>query len=526
MPKDFERGEGAIYGLSGAVQIPVDAESVTAFVGPAPRGPVDRAVPVQDTESFEKQFGVPEYPCRMGFAIRQFFANGGRHAVVVRVSACTERNLIVLHGDTGDLCLEARNPGPLEFLRASVDYDSIPADETRCFNIVVQRLRTADSAWIDEQEYFRGVTTDPNSRDYIGRVLAQSELVRLHGTAPEERPALTIRRGSIRESGYVSALARTVSSPAPTDYDLVGSQESGTGISALEGIPDVAHLCLISGAPDAAIGPVALLAADQFCRAHQTLLIVDPPARWQSVDDVIHDQRRSDFSSPNTVTWFPCVRTNNASEQKVLASATGAVAAALAEVECTRGMQRVHDEPMIMPRGGLKLAQDVSAEETRRLLRAGINALIRRSALHLQLLGNVTEARYASVTAGFDDLHVRAEVLTIARRIRLGTRWAVAYEPSPRLWRELRNQVDEFLAALYARAMLAGDGATDSWFVKCDRTTNKGSNAPGDIAFLVGVALRKPGEYFVMRFHHHPAGCNVAELGWQPTMAAAEAQAI
>jgi len=252
---------------------------------------------------------------------------------------------------------------------------------------------------------------------------------------------------------------------------------------------------------------------------------LDPPARWKTVDDVIHDQRRSDFSSPNTVTWFPCASIKNASGQKALTSATGAVAAALAEVERTRGLERVHDEPMIMPRGGLRLAHDVSANDTLRLGRAGINALVQRSALHLQLRGNVTEARHASVTAGFDDLHVRAEVLTIARRIRLGTRWAVAYDPSPRLWRELSDQLEEFLTGLHGRAMLAGAGGSESCFIRCDRETNRGFDAPGDIAFVVGVALRRPGEYFAMRFHQHHAGCSIAELGWQSFLTAAEAQA-
>ncbi len=521
MSKDFDANVRQSRNPAGFVDIPVDAESVTAFIGPAPRGPVDHAVAISSSEEFDKRFGVPEYPCRMRFAIRQFFANGGRNAVVVRVSACSERNRIVLHGPAGDLVLEARNPGPLEFLRASVDYDSIPADETRSFNIVIQRLRSEDSAWIDEQEYFRAVSTDPGSRDYIGKVLVQSELVRLHGVAPEERPALTIRPGSIKESGYVSAIAPRLNSPAPSDYDLVGSRESGTGFSALEPVADLAHVCLISGAADAAIGPVALFAADNFCRRHQALLIVDPPARWQSVDAAINDQRRSDFASPNTVTWYPCVQMKNATGENILASATGAVAAALAEVERTRGMRRLHDEPMTMPRGGLRPAAGIEADDSARLVRAGINLLVQRSALHLQLRGNVTEARHASLAGGFDELDMRARVLFVARRIRRGTRWIVALDSGPRVWQELQRQLDGFLLTLHRRGLLAGNGGSESWFFRPDLAAGTAADPARLPGFVVGLALSEPGVYFGLRFQHSAAGCTVTELGWQSEQARA-----
>lgn len=512
MSKDFERGDDMFHKATEIVSISAATEPVTAFVGPAPRGPVASAISISSVEAFDKQFGVPDYHCRMGFAIRQFFANGGRNAVVVRVSACTERNRIVLRGETGNLVLQACNPGPLEFLRASVDYDSIPADETRSFNIVIQRLRTENSVWIDEQEYFRGVNTDPNSRDYIGKVLVQSQLVRLQGIAPDERPELTIKPGSIKESGYVSAVATRFSCPVPSDYDLVGSRESGTGLSALERVNDVAHVCLISGAQDAAIGPVAMLAADNFCRRHQALLIVDPPARWKTVDDVVNDQRRSDFSSPNTVTWFPCVELKNASGDTLPASATGAVAAALTEAERTRGLQRVHEEAMTMPRNGLRPLAAVSAEDSCRLVRAGINTLIQRSALHLQLSGNATEARHASFAGGFGHLDMRARVLLIGRRIRIGTRWVVAHDGGTGVRAALQTQLEDFMRDLQRCGLLAGAGAGESWLLK---PLGEASD------FTVGVALCKPREYFGLRFQHYPDHCTVTELGWQSALALA-----
>jgi len=521
MSQDFDPDNGTAYGSSGAEDILIGDEWLTAFLGPTPRGPVDHPIYINSVEEFDKQFGVPKYHCRMAFAVRQFFSSGGRCAVVVRVSANSGHNRIVLHGDSGALTLEARNPGSLEFLRASVDYDSIPADETRCFNIVIQRLRSEDSVWIDEQEYFRSVSTEPASRDYIGKVLTQSELVRLVGTLPEERPALTIRPGSVKESGYVSALVTHADSPPPSDYDLVGSVESGTGLAALAKVRNIAHLCLISGAEDAAVGPVAMLAADRFCRSNQVLLVIDPPARWEVTDDVIGDQRRSDFSSPNALTWFPCVKLSDAAGQWHMASATGAVAAALSEAERTRGMERLHDEPLTALRSGLRVDSEVQAEEVRRLLRAGVNTLVQRSALHLQLRGNVTEARHSNMVAGSDDLDLRAQVLSLARRIRLGTRWAAMHDPSPRVWREICEQLEDFLDRLVACGWLFGSSVNEAWFVKCDRDTHKDEQVENGNIFVVGLALRKPGEFYVLRIQQAKSGCTIHELGWQLKLAEA-----
>lgn len=499
---------------SGAGKFSVGGESVTAFIGPAPRGPVDFAVAISSADEFDKRFGVPDYHCRMAAAVRQFFVNGGRNAVVVRVCSSRQYNRISLPAGDGCLQLQARNPGPLEFLRASVDYDGIAPDRARSFNLVVQRLRCADSAWIDEQEYYRGITVDPDSRDSVARILVQSALVRVRGALPAQRPEATIKPGSLREAGYIGAVALSVSNTAPDDYDLIGCSEAGTGLNALRGIADLGRICLISGAADGAIGPVAMLAADRFCRDRQALLLADPPARWRTVDDVIADQRRSDFHSPNAVTWYPGVRLRDAGAGAQPTSACGAVAAALAEDERTRGVPRLRDDELpVLLRGALTPFCAVSPDDERRLARAGVNTLARRSALHLQLRGNVTQSRHASIV-GADDLDVRAEVLYIMRRVRQATRWVAGYDSGPRVWREARQQVAGFLERLREQGHLRGNSARDAWFVRCDSSVNPGNEGHrGRTTLIIGVALREPGMFRVMRFQHSPDACMVSECG-------------
>ena len=511
--------------------IDADGDSVTAFVGPAPRGPVDHAVHLSAYEEFQKIFGAPQYHCRMAFAVRQFFANGGRRAVVVRVCGTSARNSIRLPGEAGDLILEARNPGPLEYLRASVDYDGVDQNETanggpfayqHNFNLVIQRLRDARSAWIDEQECYRNVSVDRGSRDYIGYVLSQSELVQLAGDAPPSRPLPTIKPTTMREAGYVEAMTSAAESPVPGDYDLIGSTAAGTGLSALEHVPDIGHVCLISGREGASLGPVALLAADRFCRDHQSMLIIDPPSRWASVDDVISDQERSGFVSPNAVTWFPALRIENQMGESVCTSMVGTVAAALNAANRASGVFHLHREGPMMLRGRTRPTVRLETQDIRRLARVGINGLVQRSPLHLQLLGNVTQARHGSMEGHWDNLELRQRVLFVLRRIRYGTRWTLFQESNPETWAEVTAQVTDFLTELHARSILAGAYATDAFFVRCDNDTNAGlAGQSGAISLIVGFALRRPGEFLAFRLHRSKGNFRITGLGWQSGFAQA-----
>jgi phage tail sheath protein FI len=71
---------------SGVRTITGVATSVTAFVGAAKRGPVNRAVRVRSFADFEQRFGGLVANLELGYAVRLFFLNGGNDSWVVRVA--------------------------------------------------------------------------------------------------------------------------------------------------------------------------------------------------------------------------------------------------------------------------------------------------------------------------------------------------------------------------------------------------------------------------------------------------------
>jgi len=136
--------------------------AVTAFVGRTLRGPVNRPVSIYSFAEFHNVFGGLWQPSTLSYAVEQFFDNGGRHAVIVRVVNGGVPATITLPCGGESLTLEALSPGSREALRASVDYDNVGANEPDRFNLVVQRVRTRGSERIEDQEIFRRVSVVPD----------------------------------------------------------------------------------------------------------------------------------------------------------------------------------------------------------------------------------------------------------------------------------------------------------------------------------------------------------------------------
>ena len=70
---------------SGVRTITGVATSITAFIGKALRGPVNQAVTITSFADFERIFGGLDRNMTLGYAVRDFFVNGGSQAIIVRL---------------------------------------------------------------------------------------------------------------------------------------------------------------------------------------------------------------------------------------------------------------------------------------------------------------------------------------------------------------------------------------------------------------------------------------------------------
>ena len=95
--------------LSGVHTITGVATSIAAFIGWANQGPVDEAVLVQSWSDFQNQFGGLNSQSYLGYAVSQFFANGGQQAYIVRI--VWDGTLTAAPGTTPVACATASASG-------------------------------------------------------------------------------------------------------------------------------------------------------------------------------------------------------------------------------------------------------------------------------------------------------------------------------------------------------------------------------------------------------------------------------
>ena len=501
---DVAEAPGADHAIA---QLPA---SVCAFVGRTLRGPVQRPVPVRGFAEFQQVFGGLWQPSPMTYAVEQFFENGGRHAIIVRVCNGGRPATITLPCGRVALTLAARNPGSREALRASVDYDNIGANEDDRFNLVIQRVRSAGSEHIEDQEIFRRLSIVAGSTRFVTTALQESALVRVQGDVPPLRPDRTYRPGARHPIGYVDSNADGDDGEPLTDYDLIGSAERGTGIFALRPCDRAHFLYIPPPARDRDLGPGVLVAAAAHCRNLRAMLIVDPAATWTNCDEALEGLRALDFRSEHALMCFPRILAFDRLRGRYECFANGgAVAGVLARLDERRSPWQAGPDEELLLRPGTRAGQQLTDPERARLIAHGMNPLqsLRSAnpdapALRMLAGGFATSADSALLTR-------RRRALLVMGSIERGTRWSVFEAGDRNTWHKITRQVQDFLAPL-AAADLFGPAGGDACYVVCDERVNPAQDvAAGCVSFLVGLRSTRAGEYFSFLVTHSLDGSRV-----------------
>ena len=117
----------------GACTITAAPTSITALIGVAGDGPMHTPVKVTSFTEFVRQYGALASPFELGFAVRAFFGNGGKQALIVRVGKSSPGGpAIVLTGSrtdkTGFYALEKTEQFNLLCLTSTVAGADVPLE--------------------------------------------------------------------------------------------------------------------------------------------------------------------------------------------------------------------------------------------------------------------------------------------------------------------------------------------------------------------------------------------------------------
>jgi len=485
--------------------------AVAAFVGRTLKGPVNRPLAISTFSDFQHIFGGLWQPSPLSYAVDHFFENGGRRAYVVRVINGARPPTITLPAGSSNLRLVGVNPGSREFLRASVDYDGIPESDTDTFNLVLQRVRSAGSELIEDQEIFRRLSVLSSSNRFVTPALLESHLARVLGPVPIKRPERSATGGSRSVIGYAVSNPDGDDGAPLTDYDIIGSAAEGTGLFALQSTPAINLLCIPPLARDHDVGLSTLLVAAKFCREHHAVLLVDPPSAWVSPRVALEALKNWPFRSDNAVMYFPRVQCFDRLRGRVETFAScGAAAGMIARSDEISPVWAATESDESLLRPGLRPAAVVSDTERLRLAQAGVNTLVSLRSSVRQGLSPRTLAAGGVGASDWKYLSARRLALFVAASIEQGTRWVLMEPNIPSTWERARAQVDAFLMALGEEGAFVGTLPDESHFVITDNRVNSEQTvAEGRINLLYGFATSKPGEFDTWMVTHHPGSSRV-----------------
>ncbi|MEJ0037334.1 MAG: hypothetical protein WDO68_14860 [Gammaproteobacteria bacterium] len=481
---------------------------VAAFCGRTLKGPLNRPIPVSSFSEYTQYFGGLWQPSTLSYAVEQFFENGGREAYIVRVANSARAPSLTLLAGKGKLQLVALNPGSREYLRASVDYDGIGDNEPDRFNLVLQRVRAANSELIEEQEIFRRLSVLEETGRGVSTILMDSRLARVVGEVPAQRPDRSVRNPESPIVGYINSNTDGDDGAPLSDYDIIGSATDGTGIFALRTLTGFNLLCIPPLTRDQDVGMSTLMIAARFCRDRHALMVVDPPSNWTSATVALAELRDWPFRSENAVMFYPrVIALDRLRGRHETFGSCGAAAGMIARSDETWPVWAAAESEDAILRPGLRPASVVTDPERTRLAQAGVNTLVAVRSSGKSSANQRTLAAGSSGSPDWKYLSARRLALFITASVERGTRWLMFEQNVPDTWRHAQEQVEMLLESLDAQGAFAGSVPEESYFVICDERVNEPRTvAEGKIKVLFGIAITKPGDFQAWLVTHQPGG--------------------
>jgi phage tail sheath protein FI len=504
------------------------ATSITAFVGRALRGPTDADedspfTTISSYGDFERTFGGIWLGSALGFAVRDFFLNGGSQALIVRCyrpdGAAAERATMSING----LDLEAASPGAWgNQLRVRIDHntrDPLPTEAANSlFNLSVKDVGA------DVIEIFRNVSVTPGHPRRVDTVLENGSQLLRATAVPNTRPN---HHADINPGENTDPF----SDDFPARYDAVAAGDEGSdglplrrneisdpaleadkrGMYALLNADLFNLLCIpphkLSSDPDQTgavdIETDLINEAAAFCRAHRAFFIVDPPyGSTLSGASAIADFQSNVDTTNYSALYFPTLwQTNPLHDNQFEEFAPcGAVAGVMARTDSDRGVWKAPAGLEARLGGVPALSVPLNDADTGQLNPLGINCLRAMPAAGRVIWGARTLEGSDRLASQWKYIPVRRTALFLEESLYRGTQWVV-FEPNDEpLWAQIRLNIGAFMQSLFRQGAFQGKTPREAYLVKCDsETTTQTDIDNGIVNILVGFAPLKPAEFVVIR---------------------------
>lgn len=505
---------------SGVHAITGAATSIAAFVGWAPEGRTDQATLVQSFSDFERQFGGLDSRSNLGYAVNQFFGNGGQQAYIVRLVANTA---VVTLFPADTLAVAGSTPVPASgggnaFTVTAIDEGQWsqtygvrivpnPADATRFSLLVVQTPSVGVENTIESFPNLSMLATDPQFRtvdSVINDVRTGSQLIRISGVSvvPGAQPAPNAMLTPGVPPPYVigGGADGSVLQPGSADFHTaLNSDGSGSGGVHLLDTVSIFNLLCVPGEND----PTTISNLQGYCHDERAFYIVDC-AQADSFAS-LQNGPPATITGPNSINsafYFPWVNAPDPLQQGRIHPfpPCGFVAGLYAATDATRGVWKAPAGIDAGLTGESGLTTVLTDPQNGTLNIQAINCLRSFPVYGDIIWGARTLRGNDQVGSEWKYVPIRRTALFLESSLYNGTQWVV-FEPNDEtLWGQIRMNIGAFMQDLFLKGAFQGTTPQQAYFVKCDGDNNPQSSIDlGIVNILVGFAPLFPAEFVVIQ---------------------------
>ncbi len=476
-------------------KIALKENPVAGFVGITRKGPLNKAVKIQNFNDFLKTFGGFDTAGNLPFGVYSFFQNGGRCCHIVRIAhregsggaACA--SFILMDQKQKKvaklLCKSEGIWGNELYLNLWLHPD--PSGKRSLVNVSLH-----NSGF---QEDFLGLSADPQDSDYyLDRIQSQSSLVSVESisingsfSSPEEVHNEFFSGGREGIAGLRAG-------------DFIGRTENPdrrTGLAALEPLQDVnliaaPDVCLLKKTEDIFAVHTAMITHAETLEGRFALLDLNSS---MEPSDVLAYRNR--ISSSKAALYYPDLKVIDPADHTTFSLAPScAIAGIVSDVDLSHGCYYPPGNRFI--EGAVALSRPLKNDEIAMLYEKGVNAFKKVPGKGIKVWG----VRTLAEDPEWRFINVRRTISFLSAAMKKGTSWAV-FEPNDALLQKrVVRHVTAYLIDAWRKGYLAGKTANEAFFVRCDSELNPPENREaGILSVQVGLCPVKPAEYIIVTLH-------------------------
>ncbi|MET7357928.1 phage tail sheath subtilisin-like domain-containing protein [Streptomyces sp. NPDC005562] len=508
---------------SGSRPIEGVGTSVAAFVGLAPRGPLNEPTLVTNWSQYVAAFGEFTDGYYLAHSVYGFFNNGGSAAYVVRVG-----------GTDGDepqqQAAPAQDRSPKELTAgapAALGTFTVSAITSGSTDGGALTVEVQDGEGEGAADRFKLIVKDGEkvveSFDVSAKKTARNYVV----TQVKQRSKTIVLEEATASAQLAKPEAQTVSlaPPAPAapavpasngavsrveTAQFIGDSADRTGFGGLEALDEVNMVAvpdLMGAYQQGLIDEEQVKAVQLGLISHCELMgdrmaIIDPPPALNARQVRQWRQELAGYDSRYAALYYPWIKSfDPASGQSVVVPPSGHMAGVWARNDAERGVHKAPANEIV--RGAVDLDLQITRGEQDLLNPVGVNCIRAFPGRGIRVWG----ARTMASDPAWRYLNVRRYFNYLEESILIGTQWVV-FEPNDHaLWARIRRNVSAFLVNEWRSGALFGQRPEDAFYVKCDDETNPPESVDlGRVVCEIGIAPVKPAEFVVFRLAQFSGG--------------------